>query len=223
MARPKGDQAATAARRLAILDAALEVFGTSGFNGGTLKQVAEIVGITEAGILHHFKTKQGLLLEVLRHRDDWSSASIGDATGKPLTYVANWFHVMEYNQAHPGIVELYTVISAESTAENHPSHQFFQARYGMVRKMTTDNFEELMDAGHVSKKRNSKMLAEALLALSDGLQVQWLLDSTTDIVGHMEAFYQDVLTPEAWQQVCEIRRQNEGVLQAQIAAIGQPA
>ncbi|MEN9714931.1 MAG: hypothetical protein RJA35_398 [Actinomycetota bacterium] len=223
MARPKGDQAATAARRLAILDAALEVFGTSGFNGGTLKQVAEIVGITEAGILHHFKTKRDLLLEVLKHRDEWSSGSIEQDSGRPLQYVANWFHVMEYNQAHPGIVELYTVISAESTAVSHPSHKFFQQRYNEVRKLTSDNFQQLISAGHVSRGRDPKMLGEALVALSDGLQVQWLLDSTTDIVKHMEAFYRDVLTPAAWLEVCEIRKENEGVLQAQIAAIGQPA
>ena len=86
MARPKGDAAATAARREAILDAALQIFGASGYNGSSLKQVAEVVGITEAGILHHFKTKSELLLSVLEYRDDMSNEWFNDTINNSLHF-----------------------------------------------------------------------------------------------------------------------------------------
>ena len=56
MARPRGNYAVTAERRATILQSAFEVFAKYGYRGGSLKDIAEIVGISEAGILHHFKT-----------------------------------------------------------------------------------------------------------------------------------------------------------------------
>jgi len=65
MARPKGDASFTAERKVLILQAAFEVFSNLGFRGGSLAKIAELVGISEAGILHHFKSKDALLIAVL--------------------------------------------------------------------------------------------------------------------------------------------------------------
>ncbi|NTW38886.1 MAG: helix-turn-helix transcriptional regulator, partial [Cellulomonadaceae bacterium] len=53
---------ATAERRRDILEAALEIFGAKGYNKGPLAEIAEQVGMTHAGILHHFGSKDELLL-----------------------------------------------------------------------------------------------------------------------------------------------------------------
>ncbi len=54
----------TAARRQDILRAAMQVFGSKGYRQGSLSEVAELVGMTHAGVLHHFGTKVQLLSEV---------------------------------------------------------------------------------------------------------------------------------------------------------------
>ena len=59
----------TEAKRRAILEAAVEVFGQKGSAKGTLEEVAEKAGMTRAGVLHHFGSKQRLLLETLIYRD----------------------------------------------------------------------------------------------------------------------------------------------------------
>jgi AcrR family transcriptional regulator len=69
MARPKGDLLFTEERKKEILVAAFEVFSDKGFRGGSLSHVAELVGISDAGILHHFKSKSNLLKAVLEYRD----------------------------------------------------------------------------------------------------------------------------------------------------------
>jgi AcrR family transcriptional regulator len=48
-------------RREAILRAALELFAEHGFEGTSLPMISEKVGITHAGILHHYKSKRGIL------------------------------------------------------------------------------------------------------------------------------------------------------------------
>ena len=55
--------------REAIVDAALGVFAIRGFRSGALAEIAEKVGLTPAGILYHFGSKEGLLIAVIAERD----------------------------------------------------------------------------------------------------------------------------------------------------------
>ena len=67
--RAQRPRATTAERRDEILRAAMETFAARGFHHGSLADVAERVGMTHAGVLHHFGSKDRLLLEVLEYRD----------------------------------------------------------------------------------------------------------------------------------------------------------
>lgn len=206
MARPKGDQAATAARRQAILDAGLIIFGGAGFNGGTLKQVAEMVGMTEAGILHHFKTKSQLLLAVLEHRDDVSNEWFNDSIQNSLAFAANWLQLLEYNMSHPGIVELYTILSGEATSASHPAHGYFQERYKTVQHFTEVNMRGMHETGCFKPGTpDAFTMAVSLTALSDGLQVQWLLDRSLNMLAFHEKFWEQYLTAESWDWVQQYR------------------
>ena len=60
---------ATSERREEILRAAANTFGAKGYKNGSLADVAEQVGMTHAGVLHHFGSKEQLLIEVLEYRD----------------------------------------------------------------------------------------------------------------------------------------------------------
>ena len=198
MARPKGDAAATAARREAILDAALQVFAVAGFNGSSLKQVAEIVGITEAGILHHFKNKGTLLLEVLKRREELNRHGSGLANTDGIVQVAEWIAVQKENSTLPGIIELFTILSAEATAANHPAHEYFQQRYSKVTTNLTGMFQHLKDTNFLATDESPEDLGASLVALSDGLQLQWLLNPAVDMPKLHIQFFRTVLTEAGW-------------------------
>ena len=66
---PRQPRQATTERRAEILRAAANTFGSKGYKNGSLAEVAEQVGITHAGVLHHFGSKEQLLVEVLEYRD----------------------------------------------------------------------------------------------------------------------------------------------------------
>ena len=219
MARPRGNYAATAARRDAIIRAALEIFGEFGFNGSSLKQVAEAVGISEAGILHHFGTKANLLTEVLRSRDDLSEVFVPRDGSNGIAFVAGWLDLVEYNSNHPGHVELFTTLAAEATSTTHPAHEYFQERYKMVFGIACQFFENLIANGQMVSGVNAADLSITLIALSDGLQLQWLITETVDLVEQNAGFFRAVLTQSAWQQVLELRSESAQHLQEQIAAI----
>ena len=200
MARPKGNSAFTETRKDAILDAALEVFGSNGFHGSSLKQVADLVGITEAGILHHFGNKGGLLRAVLNRRDDISQAFFPeDIDG--MDWIVGWVKLIKHNMANPGIVELYTVLSGESTTDGHPAHAYFVQRYNMVRELQERYFQLSADAGLLREGLIPSHVGETLIALADGCQVQWLLDRNFDMLGRQLGFFENILTPAAWQEL----------------------
>jgi AcrR family transcriptional regulator len=52
--------------RSAILDAAARRFRTAGFDGTTLADIADDLGITRSAVLHHFTSKAALLEEIVR-------------------------------------------------------------------------------------------------------------------------------------------------------------
>jgi AcrR family transcriptional regulator len=55
-------------RREHIIDAAIELFSTSGFAGTTTRRLAEAVGISEAALYLHFDTKEELYQAIIRRK-----------------------------------------------------------------------------------------------------------------------------------------------------------
>jgi AcrR family transcriptional regulator len=56
--RPRGDT------RERILDVALELFNDQGYDGTSLREIAERLGITKAALYYHFERKEDILLEL---------------------------------------------------------------------------------------------------------------------------------------------------------------
>ena len=167
---------ATRQKRTEILKAAVDIFGTKGSVNGTLADVAEQVGMTHAGILHHFGSKQNLLLEMLAYRDQ---ADVQDLDEKHIPGGPELFlHLVRtafVNAQRPGIVQAYTVLSAESITDEHPARAYFEERYTTLRREITEAFGELCGQEGVTDSGTVAAASAAILAVMDGLQLQWLL------------------------------------------------
>ncbi len=180
----------TEARRRDILRAALETFGAKGYNKAPLTEIAEQVDMTHAGILHHFGTKDNLLLEVLRYRDENDVENLENHHIPPgIDLFRHLVKTAFQNAERAGIVQAYAVLSAESVTDDHPAREFFEVRYRTLRAEVAEAFEVVCasqgidpDADHV------RQAAASILAVMDGLQVQWLLDRSEVQLGEASAF-----------------------------------
>jgi len=193
--KPRGEYAKSEATRQAILRAALEVFAQSGYRAGSLRDVAQRVGMSEAGLLHHFRSKSALLQAVLDHRDELSGAVVDFDVADGVESLRGLVRLAAQNASTPGVVELYCALSAEATSPTHPAHAYFVGRYANVRTSIERAFGRVADAGRLMPGVDPYRAAVVTVALMDGLQVQWLLDpSSTDMPDALAEFLRGVVS-----------------------------
>ncbi len=191
----------TLARREEILRAAAATFGAKGYNKGPLTEIAEQVGMTHAGILHHFGSKNALLLEVLQYRD---STDVEALPEHHMPGGADLFrHLVKtafLNARRAGIVQAFVVLSAESVTDDHPARPYFEERYKTLRVEVAQAFRVMCEEAGVTEPETVDMASASILAVMDGLQVQWLLDPTAVELAEasrfaIEAIVAQVLSP----------------------------
>ncbi|MEW2298204.1 TetR/AcrR family transcriptional regulator [Streptomyces sp. NPDC006743] len=169
--------------RARILDSASELFSRSGFNAVSLRDIAAHAGLTHAGVLHHFPGKESLLIEVLGRRDRIDAQSVfpgivhpGTPEPGPGERLRLLVGLVARNSRTPGLVALYTKLSAEATDPQHPAHHYFRERYRILREEMTVLIEALRAEAGPRVQGDPAVMARQLLALMDGLQTQWLME-----------------------------------------------
>ena len=167
----------TRQRKEQVIHAAIRFFGQDGYHGARLADIAKAAGVTEPGLLHHFPSKAHLLMEVLAERDridrDRFGASLPGGTQSPLAPLQE---LVAYNESVPGLVQLFTVLVAESIDVKHPGHEYFKRRYQNIRERSSAALSEAQRRGEIRSDIPAEDLAVLLFAMMDGLQVQWLYE-----------------------------------------------
>ncbi|WP_282944919.1 TetR/AcrR family transcriptional regulator [Cellulomonas endometrii] len=183
------------AKRREIIDQAMAMFGEVGYRGASLREIAARCGISHPGLLHHFPTKESLLLAVLDHRDEADIEWLETDSADGVTTLRHLVELTALNTTRRGIVELYAVLSAEATSADHPAHAYFQQRYRRAVDTGVTAYARAREAGLLREGIDPEAAGRQLIALMDGLQVQWLLDDgATDMAGVVRAVVQDQLT-----------------------------
>jgi AcrR family transcriptional regulator len=165
------------------------MFATRGFRGTSLATIAKRVGLSEPGLLHHFASKEELLLELLTLRDQHDDERIRQAFDAHAHGLDVLLELCRQNAERPGIVRLFTILAAESVDADHPAHAWFVGRYKDRRAELARGLAEEQRAGTVGAHVDADKAAAHILAMFDGLQIQWLLDPEgVDMVGLFEDF-----------------------------------
>jgi AcrR family transcriptional regulator len=177
---PKG-----AARRAEILAAALDAYATSDRSGPRLRDIAAAVGLTEAGVLHYFDSKDHLFVAILEARDR-AAAEHYDLNSEDGV----WGY-LEETMRTPGLTKLFVDMSAAASDPEHPAHAFMERHDLAVRRLLR---------GALGTE-GGPWMERIVIALAEGLQAQWLRDPGTDLVGDMRRFVAQVranrITPGA--------------------------
>lgn len=167
------------ASRKAILVAAADVFAEKGYRGTSLTEIANRVGMTQPGLLHHFKTKDELLLAVVEDYEALPERvqSLQERLAPERFELAAQLEYLASTNAGARQEQLLlTTLSAEAIPLNHPLHEYFLHRYKRFRRALTEIFVRAQDSGAVRSDVNAADVAREVIATLDGLHLQWLLD-----------------------------------------------
>ncbi|MGW8881814.1 TetR/AcrR family transcriptional regulator [Streptomyces sp. NPDC055663] len=200
MSTPRGPYAKTSAKRQKIIEAALAAYAEAGSRKVSVRDIAQRVGMTDAGVLHHFGSREALLTAVLKTRDAAASAALGESHAD----LRAGLDIVTHNASTPGLVKLFVDVAAAAAEPEHPAHGFFQDRYtngrqniaALLARHATAPVPEPTPEPEATPVPATPVTPEwaarILLAATDGLQFQWLLEPDTDMAADLTTLY-DVL------------------------------
>ena len=176
---PKGE-----AKRREILAAALTLVAERGYRNSSLQEIADAVGLSKAGVLHYFESREELLAEVLRERDEHDTATFAPADEDSLTQLSS---TVRHNSSVPGLVQLYSRVVVEAEDPRHPAHNYIRERYETIAESFAASVRARQIAGELDPTLDPVVVARMLTALSDGLQLQWLYNQELDMAEVFDA------------------------------------
>ncbi|GAA5230470.1 TetR/AcrR family transcriptional regulator [Arthrobacter cryoconiti] len=163
--------------------------------------MADKVGMSQTSLLHYFPSKSELLLAVLVLRDSVAAGEIARASdgipaGLEESFVDAVIRQARFNETVPGVIELYTVLCAESLTEDHPGKAYFTDRYQRLRESYARRFRALAEEGRLREGVDPARAAATLIAVWDGIQTQWLMaPENIDMAGCLRDYLDLVVLP----------------------------
>jgi AcrR family transcriptional regulator len=161
-------------RRQQILDSAIALFAQRGVDRASLRTVGEAIGVSHAALRHYFSSRDELLVEAYRAHEARAAA---DAPATDESAIGLIAQAAERNRSIPGLVELYATLTTDALEEHHAvTREFVRDRFRSLRENLAARIETAQRAGRVARDIDPLDAAALVIAASDGLQIQWLLD-----------------------------------------------
>ncbi|WP_052469389.1 TetR/AcrR family transcriptional regulator [Pseudomonas massiliensis] len=168
---PKGEQ-----RRAALLDAATVMIARDGFQAASMRDIAELAGITTVGLLHHFPNKVALLRALLDRRDQRVVERFGDLLDAPtLEGFMRFLRMgMTFSVETRDECQAAVMINTESLSKNHPAWPWYREKFEMTHAHAQAHLQSLVERGEIRAGVDVRALAQEIFSVMDGLQIQWL-------------------------------------------------
>ena len=186
-------------RRQQILDSVIALLAQRGVDRASLRTVGDAIGVSHTALRHYFSSRDELLVEAYRTHE---ARAAGDGPSADASAVSVIIEAAERNRSIPGLVELYATLSTDALQEQHGlTREFVRDRFRSLRETLAERIAEGqrtggdVGAGGLSAGIDPMDAAALVIAASDGLQIQWLLDPDTVDVGRSLAILDRLLPP----------------------------
>jgi AcrR family transcriptional regulator len=169
---------------------ALPILARNGARATTLSQIAKEAGVSTAGLLHHFASKEQLMHAVLDTRDssfDAHADFVGDVEVQ-LRRVAGRF------DRAPGLVGMFTVLLAENLDPQAPLHERFLRRYRDSCAIIGSGIKRGQRAGRFRGDIDPRVKAKEVVAFLYGIETSWLLDPAVPVAGVFAEYTRSLVT-----------------------------
>lgn len=162
-----------------LLEVAASHISAVGFHKMSIANVARDAGVSQSGLLHHFRSKAALLSAVLEQRESEDNLFLFGDGDVPLGWDAfdALVSLSARNSTRPEMVQLFVRISAEATDPQHPAHEWLSRHYGGLTAWLSDAIDRGVAEGTMKEELPKAATVATSIAVLDGLQQQWALDA----------------------------------------------
>jgi AcrR family transcriptional regulator len=181
-------------RRRAIVDAAVELFSRGGFQGTGVAAVADKVGITAPAVLHHFGSKEHLLLAVVEEFDR-RSITLGVEVFGPggLETLRRLRRLAEGMEEYPTHSALHLRLEAESLDVESPTHRYFVERAQFMRSLVEQAIRTGQQRREIRADADPAAKAAEVIAYLDGAARSWLVDPSLSLVELFDGYLEGLV------------------------------
>jgi AcrR family transcriptional regulator len=139
-----------------------------------LRTIGEAIGVSHTALRHYFSSRDELLVEVYRTHE---ALMTEDLTAAGESAVGAILESAERNRSIPGLVELYATLTTDALQDGHAvTREFVRDRFRGLRETLAARIGSGQQAGRIAADIDPLDAAALVIAASDGLQIQWLLD-----------------------------------------------
>jgi len=182
--------------RAKLIDAALQLFSTSGYEHATVDDISQAAGYSKGAYYFHFSTKDDILLELLRVWTEGRSRVLAEgaepgASPRDTLHetLANFFSYKDAPQWPGVLLEFW----AQAVRNPEVSKRLTQA-YAGWRKTLVGMFAAAAEAG-VMQLQSAEDAAAVALAAHDGYSVQIAIGSPGGKAMTPAELVESLLTP----------------------------
>ena len=169
------DKPTPAARRQAIVEAAITVFARHGFDAATTDDIARAAGLSKGGLYWHFKSKDDILAAILTELFDQELgvlqqvlAAEGAVAPRLRQLVAHGVAaVQQLQMLLPVMLEFYALAARRADVR-----QFLQRYYQRYHKLLTQLFEQGFTRSEFHCG-TAEVAAITLIAQLEGMGLLW--------------------------------------------------
>ena len=171
-------------RRELVMTAAAKVFARSGYGATPLSAIAKEAGMTDAGLLHHFGSKESLYLEVLNSRF-WNGTQqvLTDPESTLTESIDSFIEFVEHAAQDPDLILFRAVLSGESLFSDNPAKPRLEQSHRHALDVLSAKIRRAQADGDVRPDVDAEAAALELYALNEGYRHLWAANPGTFDLG----------------------------------------
>ncbi len=162
----------------AVLDSALELFVTQGYDATSMDDIASRAGLTKGAVYFYFKDKVTLLHALLERTEsqlfdpifDELRRSKGTAADR-IIRLTNWF--ARIGAESPELPLLHVLVSLQMLNRENIAEDKVRSVYGRMHDEITAIIVQGQESGELSADLPASEQAAVFAALIDGLLLEW--------------------------------------------------
>ena len=170
-----------------IVDVAVRFIARNGARGTSLADIAAEAGVSQTGLLYHFRTKEALLNAVMdRHlvfTEEWLWGDGPDPGVKIVDIIAR--HMASWPSQHDdkvySLLGMNTVVLGENVSPETELHPRLVEGYQTTIQRVSATLRSAQERGEMRGDINPQLKAMEIIAFCYGVEAAWLVDPTIPV------------------------------------------